>query len=118
MEGAFESSHSRTSTSWLYNALDIANSLTARRYVLTVTDYLSNLSSYLNNVNWSASGVTPPGNEELETPNRGEGNIDRTIAKRVRCVYYPHNNTKATREKASGISSLYNKNGYEYNLSK
>ena len=77
--------------------------------------YLYSLYEYIGNPNWS-SGINSTGND-ISAPVRGEGNKLRSETNRVRCVYYPHNNTKATREKVSGINSLY-KDGYEYNLSK
>jgi hypothetical protein len=73
--------------------------------------YLYEFYDHLDNASWSE--VESPTNN---TANRGDGNLERTEQKGVRCVYYPHNYKTATRAKVDGLSSLY-KDGYETTLS-
>lgn len=90
----------------------ILGNLTSTDYVVQTGLYFANLTNYLNSVNWNDSSVIPEGDAELETPRRGPGNQTRDQVNRVRCVYYDHNYTTATRAKVSGMSSIY-KDGYE-----
>ena len=94
------------------NPNDILDNLTSVNYIAYTGSYFASLTEYLNGVNWNNSGVTPEGDAELETPRRGPGNQTRDQVNRVRCVYYDHNYTTATRAKVSGLSSIY-KDGYE-----
>lgn len=113
--GSFTSGHTHTSNAYLLNANNVAADLSNLLYTAYTLPYFAELNTYLSGVSWNKSGVIPSGSEELEPSERGLGNMPRTTSNRVRCVYYPHSYTKATRSEASGIESLFKK-GYETTL--
>lgn len=113
--GSFTSGHTHTSNAYLLNANNVAADLSNALYTAYTLPYFADLNTYLSRVSWNKSGVIPSGSEELEPSERGLGNMPRTTSNRVRCVYYPHSYTKATRSEASGIESLFKK-GYETTL--
>ncbi len=119
LNGTYDSSHSESS-SILASASQSAvlSNLSSSTYITATGDYFISLNSYLNDVKWNTSGIKPEGDEELEESNRGEGNITRDTPNRVRCVYYPHNYTKATRKEASELASAFGQKGYTTSLSR
>lgn len=122
INGTYDQEHSKSSSFTRLQPVSqssVLNDLSNSSYITVTGDYFISLNSYLSGVSWGTSGITPEGDEELETPNRGEGNMTRDTRNRVRCVYYPHNYTKATRGEASEGSLLnYGKQGYTTSLSR
>ena len=124
IQGEFSGTHSVQNTidkRQSFTKNDVLDNLTSLEYIRITFDYLNSLRNYLSSPNWSKSGVYPEGDAEL-TPegeqDRGVGNLTRDQVKRVRCVYYDHNYTKATRtESTSGLIQTY-KNGYQTTLSR
>lgn len=119
LNGTYDKQHSEESTlSTVVASKDqVLNNLSNLTYITATGDYFISLSSYLDDVKWDSSGLYPEGDEEFQTPNRGEGNMTRDTRNRVRCVYYPHNYKKATRTEASSGIINNNKKGYTTTLS-
>lgn len=112
LEGSFSNDHTYSTRLYLYKADAMAADLLGGLYAGYTVAYMGNLMQYLeDDVRWSVS-TTPSGDNEYQTSNRGLGNQTRDQTNRVRCVYYDHNYTTATRSKVSGLSSIY-KDGYE-----
>ena len=122
LNGTYAQAHSHDSETGYLEAVkqsDFLNNISSSNYITLTGGYFISLYSYLSDVSWGTSGIKPEGDEELETPDRGEGNMTRTTRNRVRCVYYPHSYTKATRGEASEGSLLnYGKQGYTTSLSR
>lgn len=121
LNGTYAQAHSHDSETGRLEAVkqsDFLNNISSSNYITLTGGYFISLYSYLRDVSWGTSGITPEGDEELETPNRGEGNMTRDTRNRVRCVYYPHNYTKATRTEASSGIINNNKKGYTTTLSR
>lgn len=87
------------------NATTVAQNITEIRYWRYTGEFFTKFREYINGVDLSKSGEKETGN----TPKRGEGNNLRTDVKRVRCVYYDHDYTTATRSENTTGSV---KNGY------
>lgn len=85
------------------NATEVATNITNEWF--TTGPFFFGFTDYINGVDLSKSGEKDTG----ETPDRGEGNNLRTDVKRVRCVYYDHDYTTATRSENTTGSV---KNGY------
>lgn len=120
LNGTYDKQHSaETSLSTVVASKDkVLNDLSNLTYITATGQYFISLSSYLDDVKWNSSGLYPEGDEELEEPDRGEGNMTRTTQNRVRCVYYPHSYAKATRKEASDGLLNYGKKGYTTSLSR
>lgn len=119
INGTYDQEHSKSSSFTKLQPVSqssVLNDLSNSSYITVTGEYFISLNSYLSGVSWGTSGITPEGDEELEAPNRGEGNMKRDTRNRVRCVYYPHSYTKATRKEAS--SGNNNKKGYTTTLSR
>lgn len=114
MVGSFGSDHTYTTNVYLGDANKVASDLASVKYLTYTTQYFMSLNTYLSRVNWDNSGIT----DGTNTPDRGEGNITRDTPNRVRCVYYPHNYTKATRNEASQLASAFGQKGYTTSLSR
>ena len=112
--GSFGSDHTYTTNVYLGDANKVASDLASVKYLTYTTQYFISLNTYLSRVNWDNSGIT----DVTNTPDRGEGNITRDTPNRVRCVYYPHNYTKATRNEASQLASAFGQKGYTTSLSR
>ena len=112
--GSFGSDHTYTTNVYLGDANKVASDLASVKYLTYTTQYFMSLNTYLSRVNWDNSSIT----DEKNTPDRGEGNITRDTPNRVRCVYYPHSYTKATRKEASDGLLNYGKKGYTTSLSR
>lgn len=112
--GSFGSDHTYTTNVYLGDANKVASDLASVKYLTYTTQYFMSLNTYLSRVNWDNSSITDGKN----TPDRGEGNITRDTPNRVRCVYYPHNYTKATRNEASQLASAFGQKGYTTSLSR
>lgn len=112
--GSFGSDHTYTTNVYLGDANKVASDLASAKYLAYTTQYFISLNTYLRSVNWDKSGIT----DGTNTPDRGEGNITRDTPNRVRCVYYPHNYTKATRNEASQLASAFGQKGYTTSLSR
>lgn len=105
--------HDHTSNAYLLNANTVAKDLVNPLYWAYTGQYFSSLSDHLKNVSWGQTGEFPTG----DTPVRGDGNLERKDVRRVRCVYYDHNYTKATRQEVSDWN-LQGKKGYETKFSR
>ena len=112
--GSFGSDHTYTTNVYLGDANKVASDLASVKYLTYTTQYFMSLNTYLSRVNWDNSSIT----DGKKTPDRGEGNITRDTPNRVRCVYYPHNYTKATRNEASQLASAFGQKGYTTSLSR
>lgn len=113
IEGSFGSDHTYTTNVYLGDANKVASDLASVKYLTYTTQYFISLNMYLSSVNWDKSGIT----DVTNPPDRGEGNITRDTPNRVRCVYYPHKYTKATRKEASQLASAFGQKGYTTSLS-
>ena len=121
INGTYDAEHSKSSGFSKLQPVSqssVLDDLSNSDYITVTGDYFISLYSYLNDVKWNTSGIKPEGDVELETPNRGAGNITRDIHNRVRCVYYPHSYKKATRGEASDGLLNYGKKGYTTSLSR
>lgn len=121
INGTYDQEHSTSSSFTRLQPVSqssVLNDLSNSSYITVTGYYFISLNSYLSGVSWGTSGITPEGDDELEAPNRGEGNMTRDTRNRVRCVYYPHNYTKATRGEASDGLLNYGKKGYTTSLSR
>ena len=113
VKGSFNPTiHTHPSNAYLLNANTVARDLTNPLYWAYTGPYFSSLQDHLNKVSWGQSGEHPTGQD----PVRGDGNLKRTDVKRVRCVYYDHNYTKATRQEVSSWN-IQGKKGYETEFS-
>ena len=121
INGTYDAEHSKSSGFSKLQPVSqssVLDDLSNSDYITVTGDYFISLYSYLNDVKWNTSRIKPEGDVELETPNRGAGNITRDIHNRVRCVYYPHSYKKATRGEASDGLLNYGKKGYTTSLSR
>lgn len=114
VKGSFNPTiHTHSSNARLLNANTVARDLTNPLYWIYTGAYFSSLQNHLNKVSWGQSGEHPTGQD----PVRGDGNLKRTDVRRVRCVYYDHNYTKATRQEVSSWN-IQGKKGYETKFSR